>query len=203
MSNSTAIRGNENGSYTYDDYCTWDDSQGQRWELIDGWAYAMSAPTRWHQKVLISLLRKFADHLDGKDCEVYIAPFDVRLNYHEADDTVVQPDLLVVCDLDKLADNKAVKGAPDLVIEILSPSTAKHDRVTKFRKYRQYGVRETWFVDPELGFVEVCKRIGDCGEYTTMAYDTDHEIGVGILPDLTINLAEIFDYLIKDEGNLY
>jgi len=195
---NAALRNSQNGSFTYADYCKWDDSQGQRWELIDGWAYAMVAPSRWHQKVLVELIWRFRTHLDGKDCEVYIAPFDVRLNYHEADDIVVQPDLLVVCDLEKLADNKSVKGAPDLVIEVLSPSTAKHDKVTKFRKYRQYGVREAWFVEPELGFVEVCKRVGDCGEYTTIPYDTDHEIAVGILPDLTIGLAEIFDYLIEN-----
>ena len=102
-----------------------------------------------------------------------------------------------MCDPAKLADGKSVNGTPDLVIEILSPSSAKHDKVTKFRKYCQYGVTEIWFAEPELGYVEVCRRTGSCGEYTTIAYDTDHEIIVGILPDLTIRLAEILDYLTK------
>jgi len=175
--------------YTYRDYCLWDD--GQRWELIDGVPYAMAAPSPAHQRASRKLVRKFDEHLDGKNCEVFYAPLDVRLNADKADDTVVQPDILVICDPSMLSDNKSCKGAPDLVIEILSPSNARHDRVVKFAKYREAGVQEVWFVDAETGDVEVCKRLG--GEYTTNFYGLTDSITVGILPELTIDLNTIFE----------
>jgi len=196
MSNALALDNHRNGSYTYADYYKWDGDT--RWELIDGWAYAMAAPNELHQTTLVNLLLKFGNYLQGKSCKVFVAPFDVRLNADKADDTVVQPDLLVVCDPAKLADGKAVRGAPDLVIEILSPSTVRHDRIVKFMKYRQAAVREIWFANPDTGDIEVCKRLGDCGEYTTNSFELGQEIVVGILPELTINLNEIFEHLVEE-----
>jgi len=187
-----------NGSYTYADYYNWDGDT--RWELIDGWAYAMAAPNLTHQTVLGNLLWKFREFLQGKSCKVLVAPCDVRLNADKADDTVVQPDLLVVCDPAKLADGKAVRGAPDLVIEILSPSTVRHDRIVKFMKYRQATVREIWFVNPDTGDIEVCKRLGDCGEYTTNSFELGQEIVVGILPELAVNLDDIFEPQEQEEA---
>jgi len=173
--------------FTYVDYCKWDD--GNRWELIDGVPYAMSSPSSNHQRTLLSLGWKFREHLEGKECEVFVAPFDVRLNVDKADNVVVQPDLLVVCDPDKIGENSC-DGAPDLVIEVLSPSTAKHDLTTKFVKYREAGVRELWFVDPALYTVLVYKWSN--GLYIADNYGSDDKINVGILPDLTIDMRDIF-----------
>jgi Uma2 family endonuclease len=136
---------------TYGDYLTW--TGGERWELIDGYAYAMSpAPLTEHQRVERNLAWAIESHLKGKPCEMLFAPTDVRLpnppdEPDEEIDTVVQPDILVVCDPAKI-DKKGVRGVPDFIIEILSPSTAKLDFNEKFRLYERSGVREYWIVDP-------------------------------------------------------
>jgi len=136
--------------FTYGDYRQW--PEDERWELIAGEAYAMSpAPTRTHQTVLVEILRQVANFLEGKPCQVFVAPFDVRLPEREESDdeieTVVQPDLAVVCDASKL-DEKGCRGAPDWVIEVLSPSTASKDHVRKKSLYERHGVREYWLVHP-------------------------------------------------------
>ncbi|MBI4778088.1 Uma2 family endonuclease [Candidatus Desantisbacteria bacterium] len=138
--------------FTYGDYLKWPDEE--RWELIDGVAYDMSpAPSRRHQEVVGELFRQFATYLLGKSCKVYVAPFDVRLpECDEADEdiiTVVQPDIIVVCDRDKL-DDKGGRGAPDIVIEILSPWTAKKDLRTKYNLYERHRVRVDMFADFEI-----------------------------------------------------
>jgi len=189
MSNLVERQGN--GGFTYDDYCVWDDESGTRWELIDGWAYAMAAPTLTHQRISRRLLKRFEDFLEGKICEVFAAPCDVRLNFHKSDDTVVQPDLIVVCDPAKLADGKSVKGAPDLVIEILSPSTRVHDKKIKLKQYCHAGVKEIWFVDPDTKGVDVILP-GDSTQPYVM-YTCDEQIEVGVLPELTIDLNDIFE----------
>lgn len=137
--------------FTYEDYCQW---QGdERWELIDGEAFLMSpAPRLRHQRILGELHRQMANFLLGKSCQVFVAPVDVRLPKWPGEpdakvDTVVQPDLVVVCDPGKL-DDAGVRGAPDLVIEILSPATASRDQVSKRDLYLRHGVREYWLVDP-------------------------------------------------------
>lgn len=119
------------GYYTYRDYYTW--PIDERWELIDGKAYNMSpAPTRRHQEVAGELFRQTANFLQNHPCQIYAAPFDVRLpRGGEADDlidTVVQPDLSVICDSEKL-DKAGCRGAPDWIIEVLSPATAAKDQV--------------------------------------------------------------------------
>ena len=116
-------------TYTYGDYLSWPDEE--RWELIDGIPHSMSpAPSRVHQEISMELARQIANHLIGKNCRVYAAPFDVRLpkggEKDEQIETVVQPDLVVVCDESKL-DERGCKGPPDLIIEILSPHTAAKD----------------------------------------------------------------------------
>jgi len=176
----------ENERYTYADYCTWDDSE--RWELIEGVPYAMSpAPSPVHQRLSSRLHRQLANFLDGKPCEVFHAPLDVRLNADDEDDTVVQPDLVVVCDRSKI-DEKGCKGAPDVVIEILSPSTARRDRMVKFQQYQQAGVREYWIVDPDTKTVQVC-ILKDGLYFVTPYADT---APVTVLPGCSINLQEVF-----------
>lgn len=142
--------------YSYADYLNWSDEEP--WEIIDGVPYNMSpAPSRRHQLILGRLFRKFADFMENGTCQVYIAPFDVRLSEDFSDDhlveNVVQPDLSVFCDQEKLDDQGAV-GAPDLVVEILSPSTAAKDMKTKLLLYQKFGVQEYWLVDPEKKTVE-------------------------------------------------
>jgi len=133
--------------FTYGDYSQW--SEDERWELIDGQAYAMSAPSRRHQEIVLELGRQIANYLKGKSCKPYIAPFDVRLpKNNEQDnkvDTVVQPDISVICDKNKL-DDKGCRGAPDWIIEILSPSTATRDMDIKRQLYQQYGIKEYWII---------------------------------------------------------
>ncbi|NEX22045.1 Uma2 family endonuclease [Thiorhodococcus mannitoliphagus] len=136
--------------HTYGEYRGW--PEDQRLELIEGVAYAMApAPTRQHQRLVGELFRVVADALEGSGCEVNIAPFDVRLpDGDEADDdivTVVQPDISVVCDPSKL-DDKGCRGAPDWIIEVLSPATAGHDQVRKLLLYERHGVKEYWLVHP-------------------------------------------------------
>jgi len=178
----------QNERYTYADYCTWDDSE--RWELIEGIPYAMSpAPSQHHQEISGELHLQLATFLKGKPCKVFHAPFDVRLNVDDEDDTVVQPDLLVVCDHSKL-DGKCCRGAPDLVIEILSPSTARHDRMVKMQQYQQAGVREYWIVDPDTKTVQVC--ILENGRYFVTAYADTDTAPVAVLPGCEINLSDVF-----------
>ena len=136
--------------HTYADYLAW--PADIRYELIDGIAYAMGpAPVRRHQEVALELVRQIADALDGSPCRPYIAPFDVRLpRANEADEfvsTVVQPDISVICDKTKL-DERGCRGAPDWIIEVISPSTASHDQIVKRALYERVGVREFWLVHP-------------------------------------------------------
>ena len=139
-----------NQRFTYKDYLLWPDDE--RWELIDGTAYDMSpAPSKVHQYISSYITSTFFEYLKGKDCNVFAAPFDVRLpGGFKVDgdvDTVVQPDISVFCDETKL-DDRGGNGAPDLIVEILSPSTASKDLKEKFFLYERVGVKEYWIVDP-------------------------------------------------------
>jgi Uma2 family endonuclease len=136
--------------FTYRHYRTWPESE--RWELIEGQAWAMSpAPTTRHQELSRRLERALDDRLRDKACRMFHAPFDVLLPEGEEPDgevdTIVQPDIVVYCDPSKLTEAGA-RGAPDLVVEILSPSTSKKDLNEKFSLYERHGVREYWVVDP-------------------------------------------------------
>ena len=174
--------------FNYADYCTWDDDK--RWELIDGSAYAMSAPTWMHQSILVELAGQMRDFLKGKPCKVFVAPFDVRLNADAGDDTVVQPDIVLICDRDKLIGTGCI-GAPDMAIEILSPSTAIHDTVLKLKLYRQHGVREYWTVDPDTKTTTTHTLSN--GRYLTTTYTAADAAPVHILEGCKINLSEVFE----------
>ena len=180
--------------FTYGDYRTWNDDE--RWELIDGIPFCMSpAPKVVHQSILMELGKQFAVYLTGKPCKVFPAPFDVRLPEADENDdlvtTVVQPDLTVICDKGKL-DEAGCRGAPDLVVEILSPGTAQKDLKIKFVRYERAGVREYWIVDPTAQTVMVF-FLGADGRYgrPSVYVDTDRPL-VGIFPDLEIDLAAVF-----------
>lgn len=141
-----AYKEKQPGEYTLDDYYALPDER--RVELIDGVFYDMSAPSLRHQKILGQLYLQFQACADahGEACEVYLSPCDVQLDCDQR--TMVQPDLFVICrDYDRQA--RALAGAPDLVVEILSPSTRSKDMLLKLQKYHDAGVREYWIIDPE------------------------------------------------------
>lgn len=142
-------------TYTYSDYLLWQLSE--RVELIKGFILKMSpAPSRKHQTISQNLNWKIYSYFENKNCSVYVAPFDVRLPVAsgQKNSTVVQPDLCIICDQNKL-DDKGCDGAPDLIIEILSPHNSKHDVDTKFNLYQESGVKEYWIVEPEERIVLV------------------------------------------------
>jgi Uma2 family endonuclease len=145
-----------NGTWTYKDYKDWELKPGERYEIIDGVAYAMSAPNTEHQRISMFLSGVLYNYLNGKPCQPFAAPFDVRLFYKkdESDNTVVQPDLVVICDPEKLG-KEGYRGAPDLVIEILSPSNSAIEMYRKLNIYRKAGVPEIWIINPEDKQVDV------------------------------------------------
>ncbi len=185
----------KNEKYSYADYLTWNDNE--RWEIIDGFAYNMSpAPNTKHQTIAVNIASAFHSYLKGKPCKVFPAPFDVRLAKIGAPDeeieTVVQPDISIFCNPMKL-DEKGAKGAPDLVVEILSPSTSKKDMGVKTLLYQRYGVREYWIVDPVSDTIMV--YLLDNSEKFNLIneYKTTDKITVSIFPDLDIELSDVFE----------
>jgi Uma2 family endonuclease len=173
--------------FTYRDYKAW--PEGERWELIHGEAYAMSpAPRRLHQNLVIQFAAQLDTFFSGKPCRPHIAPVDVFLpeGDEKLDDIqeVVQPDAFVVCDKTKLID-EGVLGAPDFVIEILSPPTAMKDQTQKRMLYEARGVREYWIVNPDTleGFIYILKD-GSYGLPT--AADLRQPIPVSIFAGLVL-----------------
>ena len=177
-----------NKRYTYVDYLEWDDDI--RYELIDGVPYLMSAPTWQHQEISGNLYLQFKTFLKGKSCKVYYAPFDVRLNADTKDDTVVQPDIVVICDSSKMM-KTGYKGAPDMVIEILSPSTSRYDRTLKFNTYLKSGIHEYWIIDPDTQTLTV--HILKDGDYITRPYTDKDTVPVHVLDGCIINMQEVFE----------
>jgi len=174
--------------FTYADYLTWDDDK--RWELIDGVPYEMaSAPSSGHQRISSRMHYQFFSMLKGRPCEVFHAPFDVRLNADTLDDTVVQPDLVIICDKEKL-DEKSCKGVPDLLVEILSPSTARYDRMIKLHRYQKAGVREFWIIDPETATLSI--HILENNKYMISVYGDEDTAPIHVLEGCEVNLAEVF-----------
>ncbi len=185
--------------FTYADYQQWPD--GERWELIDGEAYAMApAPTISHQTLAGQLFRQIDEALDGSPCRALIAPVDVLLRApDETEDhatTVVQPDILVVCGPEKITERN-VRGTPDWIIEVLSPATARHDHLTKRALYERTGVREYWLVHPVDRVITVYTlKDGQYGgpEIADMA----GERAPTIFPEIVIRWQPILDKLPQD-----
>jgi Uma2 family endonuclease len=177
--------------YTYRDYKEWELKPRERFELIDGVAYAMSAPNTRHQRIVTTLITEFASFLKDKPCEVIVSPFDVRLFYEEdeSDDTVVQPDLIVVCDPAKLGE-EGCRGAPDLAVEVLSPSNSAIEMERKRLLYRDAGVREYWVVDGEDRIISVY-HLAD-GEYGVRTYRVQDSVRSEVLKGFALPLAALF-----------
>jgi Uma2 family endonuclease len=180
-----------NGHWTYADYKDWELKPRERYEIIYGEAYAMAAPNTLHQTMQMELGRQFANFLVGKKCRVIAAPFDVRLFYEEdeSDDTVVQPDLTVICD-EKKRGKEGCRGAPDLVVEILSPSNTAIEMQRKFHIYREAGVAEYWVLESEQKTLTVYLFEGE--KMTTRKYGEKDAVPVATLKGLSIDLASVF-----------
>lgn len=183
----------ENNRYTFADTLALEN--GERIELLYGEPVMMAPPSRIHQKICGELHRQIANYLEGKKCEVYNAPFTVRLFEQCSDsaddvDTIVEPDLSVICDVTKL-DDRGCKGAPDMVIEVLSPSTRRHDQLVKFNLYQRAGVFEYWIVDPEAKSVQ--SFILEDGRYSAKDFGTARDVlKINALDGCFIELLKIF-----------
>jgi Uma2 family endonuclease len=180
---------------SWEDYRSWND--GKRWEVIDGEVFAMMpAPSLRHQWVSRELTRVLGNHFKTRPCDVFEAPTDTKL----ADDTVVQPDVFVVCDR-KQQRGSHVEGPPTLIIEILSPSSVVHDRMRKMELYARHGVKELWLVTPFPSLVEVYVLEG--GKYAhTAAYAPGDTLRGQTFPDLTVAMDEIFDFPPEEGDDL-
>ncbi|WP_019907722.1 Uma2 family endonuclease [Thermoanaerobacter indiensis] len=181
--------------YTYSDYLKLED--GERVELIEGNFVAMSpSPSRIHQKIITEISRVIGNFIKEKnlECEVYVAPFDVRLidkdETEENCKNVVQPDISVICDKSKL-DDKGLKGAPDFIIEVVSPSNASIDYVKKLYLYEKFKVKEYWIVNPISKNIFVYK-LDEKGQYSEPEkYTIEDTIKVNIFKELEINIAKL------------
>jgi Uma2 family endonuclease len=181
--------------YTYADYLKW--RLQERIELIRGYVFRMSpAPSRQHQAISRNLGRQLDAYLQSRHCEWYSAPFDVRLTRtdkrsHQEITTVVQPDICVICDPAKLDDRGCI-GAPDLIVEILSPGNSKKEMKDKFEVYEENGVREYWLVDIHEHTVLVY-TLNQQGQYIGhRPFIEDETMHSFIFPDLTIDLTKVF-----------
>lgn len=184
----------ENKRYTFADVLAWDESE--RIEIINGEAFMMAPPSRVHQEISVAITAQLYNYLEGKRCKVYPAPFGVRLFEQDGDspedvDTMVEPDISVVCDKNKL-DEHGCKGAPDLIVEILSPSTQRHDRLVKLGLYQKAGVREYWTVNPEDKTVQVMLRDESGVLQLHEVYGRDSVAKVNVLNGCFIELGKVF-----------
>jgi len=184
--------------HTYADYLIWSADSGN--EVIDGVAYVREppSPSRLHQEFVLELGHQIAQALAGKSVRAYIAPFDVRLpkdgGADDQIDTVVQPDVLIVCDLGKV-DDRGVRGAPDWIAEVLSPSTAGYDRTTKLCAYEQAGVPEVWLIDPTDRAVTIYRMTA--GRYAQpVVLQLKGRTAIGAVPGVSID----WDRLRADES---
>ncbi len=173
--------------YTEEDY--YNLPENVRAELIDGQIYYMAAPSRIHQEILMFLSKTIANYIDSKKgpCKVYPAPFAVKL-FSEDDKNVVEPDISVICDPNKLTD-RGCTGAPDWIVEIISPTTSSHDYVRKLNLYMDAGVREYWIVDP-IGH-EIFVYFLEQDKFKVKSYTLQDKIKVNIYDDLWIDFTEL------------
>ena len=185
-----------NGHYSYADYLTWKFEQAI--ELIRGKVFKMAAPSTRHQVISRELTLALGNHFKHHKCQLFAAPFDVRLfdklkslktdkNVY----TVIQPDLCIICDLQKL-DTKGCLGAPDLIVEILSPGNSKREMKIKKDLYAESGVREYWIVDPTSETVSKFNVEGESVFGRPYIFVSDELMPSTIFPDFILNLNELF-----------
>ena len=180
-----------NGIYTYADYLMW--KIKDRVEILKGKIFKMSpAPAISHQSISFNLSGLFFMYFHNKPCKVFASPFDVVFkNKDGKEDTVVQPDLCVVCDPEKLADGKRCQGVPDLIIEILSPGNSKKEMLNKYELYEEAGVREYWVVRPD--YKEITQFVLENNKYRTLPPIVEGTIiHSAIFPELSLQTEDIF-----------
>jgi Uma2 family endonuclease len=184
-----------NKQYSYADYLKWEIKE--RVELFKGFVRQMSAPSRIHQKLSWNLERQMDRYFESKKCDIYHAPFDVRLTvFDKTKDkeilTVVQPDICMICDEKKL-DKRGCLGSPDLIVEIQSPGNTKREMKDKFELYEEAGVREYWIVDSVQNFVLIY-YLNEAGKYIgTKPYSQEEIFNSVIFPELEIDLNKVFE----------
>lgn len=181
-----------NGTYSYADYLLWQFTE--RVELLRGKIRQMAAPSVKHQRISIRFSRLLANALWQTSCQVFAAPFDVRLTRMRDDKavkTVVQPDLCVICDPSKL-DERGCNGAPDLIIEILSPGNSRTEMRDKFELYQEAGVLEYWIVNPSEKMIQVF-QLNEQGRYIGLPPVVEGDIlTTPIVPNLEVDVTEVF-----------
>ena len=178
----------KNKIYTYTDYLSWDDDE--RWELIGGEAHNMTpAPSTNHQNIAGRFYHALLNKLSGKQCTPFIAPTDVVLSEHD----VVQPDVFVVCDKNKITD-KNIQGSPDLIVEVLSPATALKDKREKKILYEKYGVKGYIIVDPIENYVERFTLKEGCYEAPEI-FGPNDKLTLYSLENISIQLKEVFEII--------
>lgn len=186
-------------TYTYADYFKW--RFDERVELIKGKVFRMSpAPNRIHQEIAGNVYRRLGNFLEGKECRVYTAPFDVRLPRKGKDDkeivTVLQPDVCVVCDLSKL-DMRGCFGAPDIVVEVLSPGNNAKELKNKYDVYEESGVKEYWLVSPQDQWVRTYTLTD--GKFVESPFLLAGDVVTSdILPGFSLEIAELFKGIDSD-----
>ncbi len=181
--------------FSWEDYRAWDD--GQRWELISGEPFCMSpAPSSRHQMIVSRLFVQIFQHFRGRRCEPVVSPIDVKLSAED----VVQPDIVVICDRSQILETH-IEGPPDLAVEVLSPSSHRHDRVRKLRLYAAFGVREYWLVQPYPPVIEVLQLTGE--DYRIAGAYTDTEVlRSPTFPELALDLSAVFELPIPAEEQI-
>ncbi|MDD6911474.1 Uma2 family endonuclease [Actinobacillus minor] len=180
-----------NGSYSYKDYLLW--KLKERVEIIKGKIMAMSpAPNRLHQDISLKLTSEFLKVFPNDGCKLYVAPFDVRFPDENGNvKTVVQPDLCVICDPNKL-DERGCLGAPDLVVEILSPGNSKREMKDKYELYQEYGVSEYWVVRPEERNIHI--YVLENGRYIGIAPVVEDDVITSVkFPNLSFSTSGLYD----------
>lgn len=184
---------NENKRCTFQDLLSWDDNS--RYEIFDGVPIMLATPTTKHQGIISYLTTEFNIFFKGQTCRVFPSPFTIRLS--EADDydhadNVFEPDISIVCNKNQL-DQHGCKGAPNLIVEVLSPSTSRNDRVKKYNTYQRFGVYEYWIIDPLNETVEI--YILDNGTYKRWnAYGREDTISSGQFESFEIKAEDMFSY---------
>lgn len=188
--------------FCYRDYASWPESV--HGELIEGEFFAQAAPSPSHQRISMQLSVQLGTQLKGRRCQPYAAPIDVLLKRgDEASDddagTVLQPDLLIVCDPARIT-SRYLRGAPEFVLEILSPTTARHDQVRKLRLYEQHGVQEFWTLDPDTRVLMVYTQDSPNHYGPTQVFEATGKTALTVVDDVIVDWDEVFDAPLSDAG---
>ncbi|ANY75134.1 type II toxin-antitoxin system prevent-host-death family antitoxin [Paenibacillus ihbetae] len=184
---------NDNDRVTYEEFLELTEGSEQRYELIDGIVYNLASPSYKHQHAVNELHGTFYNWFKGKPCTPLTSPFDITLEKEKTNICVVQPDLVVICDKDRIDERGKYMGTPDLVIEVLSPSTRSKDMIPKLDLYRQCGVKEYWIVDPMKALVTVYSLLdGEIADVSYYAGAHDPFVESALYPGLKVSTQDLF-----------